>query len=91
MQNGHRRFCSLVFSPLPSFYTLYCIIVFPAVQAVRILVQGFPVERTPSAKAYGFDSSPKGTPFGNAGKLAAVTEAVPLGKVDANAVSRRKG
>ena len=39
MQNGHRRFCSIVFSPLPSFYTLYCIIVFPAVQAVRILVQ----------------------------------------------------
>ena len=38
MQNGHRRFCSIVFSPLPSFYTLYCIIVFPAVQAVRILV-----------------------------------------------------
>ena len=38
MQNGHRRFCSIVFSPLPNFYTFYCIIVFPAVQAVRILV-----------------------------------------------------
>ena len=36
-------------------------------------------------------SSPKGTPLGDAGKLAATTEAVPLGKVAANAVSRRKG
>ena len=26
-------------------------------------------------------SSPKGTPYGNAGNLAATTEAVPLGKV----------
>ena len=37
------------------------------------------------------DSSLKGTPFGNVGKLAATTKAVPLGKVAANAVSRRKG
>ena len=36
-------------------------------------------------------SSPKGTPFGAAGNFAATTEAVPLGKVAANAVSRRKG
>ena len=37
------------------------------------------------------DSSPKGTPFGAAAKFPATTEAVPLGKVAANAVSRRKG
>ena len=37
------------------------------------------------------DSSPKGTPFGAAVKFPATTEAVPLGKVAANAVSRRKG
>ena len=36
-------------------------------------------------------SSPKGTPFGAAAKFPATTEAVPLGKVAANAVSRRKG
>ncbi len=37
------------------------------------------------------DSSPKGTPLGDAGNFAVTTEAVPLGKVAANAVSRRKG
>ena len=37
------------------------------------------------------DSSPKGTPFSAAAKFPATTEAVPLGKVAANAVSRRKG
>ena len=36
-------------------------------------------------------SSPKGAPFGTAGKFAATTKAVPLGKVAANEVSRRKG
>lgn len=36
-------------------------------------------------------SSPKGTPLGNAGNFAATPEAVPLGKVAANVVSRRKG
>ena len=36
-------------------------------------------------------SSPKGTPLGYAGNLAATPEAVPLGKVAANVVSRRKG
>ena len=38
-----------------------------------------------------FGSSPKGTPFGAAEKFPATTKAVPLGKVAANAVSRRKG
>ena len=37
------------------------------------------------------DSSPKGTPFSAAAKFPAPTEAVPLGKVAANVVSRRKG
>ena len=37
------------------------------------------------------DSSPKGTPFSAAAKFPATTEAVPLGKVAANVVSRRKG
>ena len=46
---------------------------------------------TPSVKACGFASSPKGTPFGAAGNFAAAAKAVPLGKVAANAVSRRKG
>ena len=36
-------------------------------------------------------SSPKGTPLGYAGNLAATPEAVPLGKVAANVVSRRNG
>ena len=46
---------------------------------------------TPSVKACGFDSSPKGTPFGTAGSFAVNAKAVPLGKVAANEVSRRKG
>ena len=37
------------------------------------------------------DSSPKGTPFGNAAKLPATAKAVPLGKVAATNGSRRKG
>ena len=36
-------------------------------------------------------SALKGTPLGNAGNFAATPEAVPLGKVAANVVSRRKG
>ena len=44
---------------------------------------------TPSV-AYG-DSSPKGEPYGDAAKFSANTKAVPLGKVAANVVSRRKG
>ena len=44
---------------------------------------------TPSV-AYG-DSSPKGDPYGDAAKFPANTKAVPLGKVAANVVSRRKG
>ena len=35
----------------------------------------------PSVKAYGFDSSPKGTPFGYAAKFAATTKAVPLDRL----------
>lgn len=35
--------------------------------------------------------SPKGAPLGNAANFTAFRKAVPLGKVDANAVSRRKG
>ena len=49
---------------------------------------------TPSGKAPPQslrDSSPKGTPFSAAAKFPATTEAVPLGKVAANVVSRRKG
>ena len=34
---------------------------------------------------------PKGTPYGNAAKFPVSTKAVPLGKVAANVVSRRKG
>ena len=37
------------------------------------------------------DSSPKGTPLSVAAKFPAIAEAVPLGKVAANTVSRRKG
>ena len=36
-------------------------------------------------------SSPKGAPLGNAANFTAFRKAVPLGKVAANAVSRRKG
>ena len=36
-------------------------------------------------------SSPKGTPYGATAKFLVSTKAVPLGKVAANEVSRRKG
>ena len=42
---------------------------------------GFAEELPPQASPVGLASSPKGTPFGNAAKLAATAEAVPLGKV----------
>ena len=45
----------------------------------------------PLSRALRRDSSPKGTPYGNAAKFPVSTKAVPLGKVAANEVSRRKG
>ena len=45
----------------------------------------------PQSSPVGLDSSPKGTPLGAAAKFPSTAEAVPLGKVAANAVSRRKG
>ena len=51
------------------------------------MVQKYPLSLLPLVAA----SSPKGTPYGNAGNFAATAKAVPLGKVAANEVSRRKG
>ena len=45
----------------------------------------------PLSRALRRDSSPKGTPYGDAAKFLVSTKAVPLGKVAANEVSRRKG
>ena len=49
------------------------------------------LKRNPLSRALRRDSSPKGTPYGNAAKIPVSTKAVPLGKVAANEVSRRKG
>ena len=48
-------------------------------------------EENPLSRALRRDSSPKGTPYGDAAKFLVSTKAVPLGKVAANEVSRRKG
>ena len=50
-----------------------------------MLIDANPLRLTP------FASSPKGEPLRYAGNFLATAEAVPLGKVAANAVSRRKG
>ena len=49
------------------------------------------LRRAPLSRALRRDSSPKGTPYGDAAKFLVSTKAVPLGKVAANEVSRRKG
>ena len=54
-----------------------------------LLFHGRGLERTPSVACGA--SSPKGTPYGDAAKFPATAKAVPLRKVAANAVSRRKG
>ena len=48
-------------------------------------------EDDPLSRAVRRDSSPQGTPYGNAAKIPVSTKAVPVGKVAANEVSRRKG
>ena len=55
------------------------------------MLRWFCLQRDALSVSHTLDSSPKGTPFGAAAKFPATTEAVPLGKVAANAVSRRKG
>ena len=48
-------------------------------------------EESPLSRALRRASSPEGTPYGDAAKFLVSTKAVPLGKVAANEVSRRKG